>query len=228
MVYIGSITIKLLRVILIYHSIVSYIWFMCLLFYSLFFLHSSCCHGCCFFSICISLLFMFTRSTYSLESTFIQKVCQCLLSLWCWLPVYTYIRIGVFICAVNNRCFASQSMIVEILQHVHNPNRNINVLHFDFDRICSFVQTFYRSVCNHGRPRTLRTLWLGICFTIVNGWHLFSFVIFFFFSTLGTHLWMDFISLVASLGFLLKRSRLIPMSISLFYHENRIIYSGSL
>lgn len=49
-----------------------------------------------------------------------------------------------------------------------------------------------------------------------------------FFSSLDTHLWMNFVSLVASLGFSLKRFRLIPMSISLFYHGNRIIYSDSV
>lgn len=128
---------------------------MCLLFYS-FFLHSfnhpvvmswffrsSSAAATTHFTLLCS------RATYSLEKHFYSKSLS-MFALFMMLiaSVYTdsesvFLFVYRTIAAIAG--FAGQSMIIEILQHVHNPNRNINVLHFDSDRLCSFVLSLYRS-----------------------------------------------------------------------------------
>lgn len=57
-------------------------------FFSRFILFVIRCSVTHFFLSSFSLSNSIFRPMYSLESTFVQKVCQCLRSLWCWLPVY--------------------------------------------------------------------------------------------------------------------------------------------
>lgn len=245
MVYIGSITIKLLRVILIYHSIVSYIWFMCLLFYS-FFLHSfnhpvvmswffrssSSAAATTHFTLLRS------RAAYSLEKHFYSKSLS-MFALFMMLIASVYIHSeSVFLFVYRTIAaaiagFASQSMIIEILQHVHNPNRNINVLHFDSDRLCSFVLPLYRSatigrsVTGHGRPPACtfqpKTV-IGHLFYNCEWMAVFCLFILRIFSSRHTFM-DDFHFFSRSLGFSIESLEAYNNVNFSLYHWNRIIYS---
>lgn len=164
----SSITIKLLRVILIYHSIVSpfdlcavvFLVLVVLFMMLLFFIHSlAWLAGSVFIHHPVVNSFFFVRCFFSLigsvcsngramcvlssEEHFCsrKRVCQCLRSLWCWLPVYTLD--SCFTACTNNGPFGSYTAI-EVDDHWNITTRSQS----DSEYQCSTFGWYGRLACS--------------------------------------------------------------------------------
>lgn len=138
-----------------------------------------CVFACCFFFIpsmflCISLCVDWMYSRCPLESTFVQKVCQCLHSLWCWLPVYTVHSFRVLFTLDGHRRrrapMNERNRWIDIDSEWENPTRwslkyyNTSTIRFGISMFYTLESTLFALM-----PRyTASLLWLGICFTFAN------------------------------------------------------------